>query len=235
MIFLKECIKLLRYFSFAFFCTLIFSFKNFFLLILFFFYPIAKIFKKKLLILHTLELINIFVNLTFFLSSFFTLVFLNFLIIVFFSPSWYKIQIFLFVKFLKQLVSLLGLNLICFYVTNFFIFNLSLIWNFGFFNSFNLFEIQFQLNNFLKFQLNNFFLFCFSFIFFWNVSLIIKWFFSWKFLFFIFKKLKVILFFLFFLVLSIICSNFNCYFFLLIFSIFIILEIFFFYMCLKIS
>nr|YP_010620186.1 Sec-independent protein translocase component TatC [Gredgaria maugeana]WAX04222.1 Sec-independent protein translocase component TatC [Gredgaria maugeana] len=229
---LKELTFLFRYFSFSLFFLFILSFKKFPLILLFFFYPIGKVFKKKLIILHVGEFVNIsfFLNLT--ISCFILIIFLIFLIKVFFSSSWYNTQNKLFENFLKTIFLVLICSFTVFYFLYFSIFNFSLLWNFETFNSFHLFDIQLQVFKFLKFQLFNLNLICFVISVFGVGSLVFRWFFSWKFIFFIFRKIKLFLF-LSFSFFSFFFSDITFIFFFLLIFFLLILEIIFIFICWK--
>nr|YP_010620117.1 Sec-independent protein translocase component TatC [Periphykon beckeri]WAX04153.1 Sec-independent protein translocase component TatC [Periphykon beckeri] len=192
-----ELTTILKYFVFS-FCFFIFiTFKKFSILLLFFFYPIGKLFKKKLLILQVLELINITFFLNFSMSSFFVFFFFIFLLQIFFSAGWFDFQIYLFKLFCLKLIKLLSFLFFLYYVFYIFLFNFGLVWNFYLVDSFQLFEIQFQIVNFFKFQIYNFNFFVFFFFIFLISLILVVWLYSWKKIFFIATKLNILSFFFF--------------------------------------
>nr|YP_010620255.1 Sec-independent protein translocase component TatC [Deltalsia parasitica]WAX04291.1 Sec-independent protein translocase component TatC [Deltalsia parasitica] len=234
-ILLKEVSLLFRYFFVTFSLLSFLAFKKFPTILLFFFYPAGKIFKKKLIILHTLELINSSFFLTLFINGFFIFLFFCFLIKMFLSPSWYILQIkvfsdFLFLSFLSLSLSL-SLSCLIF----FFIFHFSLLWNFETFSLFHLFEIQFQMLRFLEFQIKNLNIFCSSFFLLLITINIIRWFFSWKFLFLFLFQTKVFFIFIFIFIFIIFFSELTFFLFTLFILTFLFLELIFFYICWKLQ
>nr|YP_010620071.1 Sec-independent protein translocase component TatC [Rhodomelopsis africana]WAX04084.1 Sec-independent protein translocase component TatC [Rhodomelopsis africana] len=231
----KELTFFLRYLTISFIFLFSYCFKKFPTILLFFYYPLGKFFKKKLLILHALELINssLFLNLS--ISGFFVFIYLNFLLKFFFSSSWYSPQIKLFSNFIQLGFFSLTSSFFCFYLIYFFIFNLGLFWNFEIFSSFHLFEIQFQVLNFLKFQIDNLNLFCYFLFISITLSFISRWLFSWKLLFLLFRWFKFILFFFSSFCAFFFISEVTLQFFFALVFLYFFLEFIFFYICWKLQ
>ena len=230
--YLKELKLFIKYFFFSFIFSLIVFFQKFSSIFIFFYYPISKIIKKKLLVLNTLDLINIsfFLGLaiTFLLS---TIIFLL-LSKLFFSNSWYNEQLNVFKIFFTRLFFLIPfLNILFFFIYKF-IFIFSLCWSFEVFNSFSLFEIQLQIIDFLKFQIYSLYIIHSILIFITLIYLILKSFLTWQVIFFNFKTKKKIFLMFILCFYALILPEINFILGFGVISVFI-LEVIFFYICLK--
>nr|YP_010620232.1 Sec-independent protein translocase component TatC [Dictyomenia sonderi]WAX04268.1 Sec-independent protein translocase component TatC [Dictyomenia sonderi] len=232
---IKEFSLLFRYF-FVTFSLLSFScLKKFSTILIFFFYPIGKFFKKKLLILHALELINSSFILIVTFTSFFTFIFFIFLLKIFFSSSWYKPQCKLFTCLIHNIFFLLVFSNLFFFLIYFFIFNFGLAWNLGVFDSFQVFDFQFQFLKFIEFQIKNLNLLCFLFFYFSIFFFTLRWVFSWKTLFFFFTQCKWLLFGIIIVLLVLLYSELSFQFFFSVFLTWFFIEFIFFFICWKLQ
>nr|YP_010620278.1 Sec-independent protein translocase component TatC [Amplisiphonia pacifica]WAX04314.1 Sec-independent protein translocase component TatC [Amplisiphonia pacifica] len=234
-IFLKELILLFRYFFVTFSLLSLWCFKKFPTILLFFFYPIGKIFKKKLVILHALDLVNSSFFLTFYITTFFIFLYFPLFLKIFFSSSWYTFQVKLFTSFFYITFFYITLSFFLSFFLSFLLFNFSVLWNFETLNSFHLFEIQFQVLRFLEFQITNLNLFCFLSFLFLIVIITTRWFFQWKKIYFIFREIKIILFCFLSFLFSFSYTELTIQFFLVLNLIFFFLEFIFFYICWRLN
>nr|YP_010620025.1 Sec-independent protein translocase component TatC [Symphyocladiella dendroidea]WAX04038.1 Sec-independent protein translocase component TatC [Symphyocladiella dendroidea] len=235
VILFKELNLLSRYFLVTFSLLSFWCLKKFPTILVFFFYPVGKIFKKKLIILQALELINSSFFLTLHISAFCLLPFAFCLFKIFFSSSWYSFQIKLFSNFLYLNFLYLNFSFLFSYCLFFLILNLSLLWNFETFNSFHLFEIQFQVFRFVEFQITNLNFSISIFSIFSIFSITVRWFFSWTSLFFIFRKIRFFFFFFIVCFFLLFYIDITFQFFLLLNMGFFFLEFIFFYICWKLQ
>ena len=233
-IYLKE-IKLTAIYSvISLFLSFFISFSKLSSLIVLISYPIVKIFHKKLLILHALDLFNSSFLLSISIGSFFSILSFNLFIKFFFFSSWYKAQ--------KQLIndcSCYILLFLLFYILLFLflykmIIHFLLIWDFKTFSSYKLFDIQFQILKFFKFQIYLFFsgltilllklILCFN----------IKWFINWKNIFLYIKVCKKLIFSFFIIIIFLFLYDIFVQLFVASF-LYILLEIIFVFICFKLT
>nr|WAX04130.1 Sec-independent protein translocase component TatC [Polysiphonia sp.] len=191
ILFLKELVFYLRYFTSAFILVFFFITKWFLWILIFFYYPIGKILKKKLLILHIWELLQIYTIVSVNFSNLFIIFWFFYLLRSFLTTSWYKAQLALFNQFIQSFLYCFVLIFVLFYSFNYFVLSFVLFWNFDSHTIFDLFEIQFQLLRFLQFQLCNLNTLIFCSICSICSIFLTKWFLEWKFIFFFFKKIKL--------------------------------------------
>nr|QUJ09442.1 SecY-independent protein translocase component tatC [Neorhodomela munita] len=222
--------------SFYIFVTLIFAFIISFYklqsLIVLFYYPIAKIFYKKLLILHISDLFNSSFLISISVCCFFSVLSFDIFLKLFFFSSWYKVQKKI-IKFfyVNNLLFFFLYTLFFFLIYSFFIRYL-LIWDFKTFNSYKLFDIQFQIVKFVQFQIHLFFSGLLILLLIFTLSSNLKLFISWKNIFLYIKILKKILFIFFLFFFLLILYDIYLQFFSLVF-LFIFLEIISIYICYK--
>lgn len=229
---INELKLLISYYFISFFFTLIICLQKFFSLLIFFYYPISKLIKKKLLVLNSLDLLHTSWLLSLNISFLVSILIFNWIIKLFFSNSWYFIQKKTFSQFSRFIFIILILLL---FISVFFFklfFQTILFWSSGIFNSFNLFEIQLQIFQFINFE--NLYLnaIWFIIILFYSLFLIIKSFITWNYFFLFFSLFFSFSKFFIFFFLSLFSIDLDL---LLLFSNLLILEFIFFYICFKLN
>lgn len=231
-IYLKEIKLTIIYIVISLFLSFFVSFSKLSSLIVLISYPIIKIFHKKLLILHVLDLFNSSFLLSINIGSFFSILSFNLFIKFFFLSSWYKAQ--------KQLINDYSYYILLFLLFYLFLFlflykiiiHFLLIWDFKTFSSYKLFDIQFQILKFFKFQIYLFFSGLIILLLKLILCLNIKWFINWKNIFLYIKLCKKLIFSSFIIIVFLFLYDIFVQFFVLNF-LYIFLEIIFFFICFK--